>query len=85
MYRGSRRDVPRYVPFAGKGDCDECAARQHETRGQLTEGGGVRAAAKCRRVFPGDGDGTALLLCREHEQLWRERDTADGVPAGRAR
>jgi hypothetical protein len=85
MYRASRDDIPRYSPAGGRRPCDECAARQHETRGRLTEGGGIRALARTRRHFPGDGPETALELCREHEQLWRERDVADGVPVGRLR
>jgi len=87
MYRGSAQDIPRYTPLSSRASrpCDECAARQHETRGRLTEGGGVRALARVRRTFPQDDEKTALELCREHEQLWRERDFRDGVPRARLR
>jgi hypothetical protein len=76
LYRASRLAPARYVPFSGKATCDECGARQHETRGQLTEGGGVRAPARTRRTIAGDPE-RALLLCHEHVQLWQARDVDD--------
>jgi hypothetical protein len=50
--------------------CDECFANQHETRGAS----GHRLEARTRRVLPG---GTALNLCRIHEELWRRKDAED--------
>jgi hypothetical protein len=72
-YRLEAGRVARFVTYGGRGTCDECAARQHETRGATPEGGGLRAPAKHRRIV---GE-LALLLCHEHAELWRTRDAAD--------
>lgn len=55
--------IKRRIPV----DCDECFARQIETRGTS----GPRNVAKVRRTIRGKG----LNLCRSHEDLWRIRDT----------
>lgn len=73
-YRGVSyaAEAPRYRPYAGKADCDECAAVQHEQAGNAPP----RRPAKVRRTCP---HGPDLLLCREHRVLWEERDSLDGV------
>jgi hypothetical protein len=72
-YRLMRGRVARFVKYSGHATCDECGARQHETRGQTSEGGGLRAPARHRRIV----GALALLLCHEHAELWRARDAAD--------
>jgi hypothetical protein len=72
-YRLVRGRVARFVTYSGRGTCDECGARQHETSGRTPEGGGLRSPARQRRIV---GE-LALLLCNEHTELWRERDAAD--------
>lgn len=82
VYRATTATAARYTPITGRITCDECAARQHETRGDAP----TRAPGKSRRDLPTtDGPDTALLLCRAHEQMWRERDYSDRDPAGGAR
>lgn len=77
-YRATRLEQPTYRPVARAGDCTECFARQHETAGQA----GARQPARVRREFRPGGTHAeqALLLCRAHGELWRERD-ADDVKA----
>ncbi len=72
-YRLEPGRIARFVTYSGRDTCDECAARQHETRGRTPEGGGVRAPARHRRIV----GALVLLLCHEHTELWRERDAAD--------
>lgn len=64
--------------------CDECARRQHETRGES----GQRAQPRHRRSFAGEKADTALRLCSRHETAWKERDAAvlgDAAAADQAR
>lgn len=72
-YRHAPGRVAKFATYGGRNTCDECGARQHETRGATPEGGGVRAPARHRRIV----GAIALLLCHEHAELWRERDAAD--------
>lgn len=71
-YRLRPKEKPSYVAVtAGRAECDECGARQHETRGMS----GVRQrVAVIRKVFT---DGPSLRLCRAHAELWRDRDAID--------
>jgi len=52
--------------------CDECATRQHETRGAS----GPRMQPRQRRTITGRRE-ASLRLCTRHATAWRERDTAD--------
>ena len=59
--------------------CDECFANQHEGSPL------PRAQAKKRRTLdlgPRKGGKQVLNLCREHAQLWEERDERDRAPRG---
>lgn len=49
-------------------DCDECVARQHETRG-LTR----RSPARTSRVT----STSTLHLCVTHAELWKSRDRGE--------
>jgi hypothetical protein len=72
LYRASAEDRPKWskvTPRTGTA-CDECAMRQHETRGAY----GPRRAPRHRRHFVG---GPALRLCSPHADTWRALDAAD--------
>jgi hypothetical protein len=58
----------------GRADCDECAALQHETRGEFWPRRQVRA----RRVV-NTNPATALRLCGAHTAAWKDRDTTAGA------
>jgi hypothetical protein len=48
--------------------CDECIARQFETKGTTT-----RKPARTVRTT----SNSTLLLCHEHAEAWRERDRGE--------
>lgn len=60
----------RRAPRA-RADCDECAALQHETKGEYWP----RRQVRQRRTM---GE-TRLDLCGAHAAAWRDRDALDGV------
>lgn len=76
---------PHYAQVKGRDRCDECVARAHEqyaTSGALA---GARSSVRERRTLTAPDATRTLLLCGAHAELWRERDAADGAPAGRLR
>lgn len=67
-YHARPKDTIRWTATRSGRGCDECAALQHETRGQY----GPRHPARQRRAITGGPD---LLLCHTHADAWRTRDT----------
>lgn len=76
MYRNAYRATPSARPrwetitTASKPGCDECFATQYETDGAT----GPRAVARMKRRIK---HMPPLMLCRQHEDLWRIKDRED--------
>ncbi|OBA54439.1 hypothetical protein A5789_22020 [Nocardia sp. 852002-51101_SCH5132738] len=71
LYRATAQDKPTWDQLTrSRGDCDECAALQHESHGKY----GPRAKARQKRAFHG---GPELLLCSAHALAWHDRDDID--------
>lgn len=58
---------PKWANGRQRTMCDECFARQHESRGEY----GPRERVTHTRTMP---DGHRLYLCSAHTTLWRDQD-----------
>lgn len=73
-YRARKGRPAKWTKYAGKLDCEECGALQHEGYHPGAPLPRLRVQATARRAILGGPD---LLLCGPHRTLWLERDAQD--------